>query len=333
MVTVELRSVRNFILNTVSDIFPSNKLSIIIGPNGAGKTTLVKVIAGLIKSEGDVLFDGISVNNLAPYERNIGYVPQNNSLFRNMTVYDNIAYGLCVRKLDKELIRRKVKELLKTFKLEGIANKYPSAISGGEARKVALARALAISPKLLILDEPLAGLDAETAELVKQDILMTIARFKSTVILVTHSIRMAFSKAEHLHVMWRGKVLYSGPLRNLINAKLPEDLRFWMGSTLTIDDILKIDNLRYAVVDGNLIPLIDIKDSSAFSSIVIPPEAVKICKIGNLKGKARKVIKAGSYFKAILDLNGSRTLYTITPVPIKPGEVVRLKVFYAFPVW
>ena len=153
-------------LNDISIHIQSGELVALLGPSGSGKTSLLRIIAGLEGlDEGVVLFDGKNITNVTPKERNVGFVFQHYALFRHMTVFDNIAYGLKVRprktRPSKAAIKEKVTELLRPVKLENFADRYPTQLSGGQRQRVALARALAVEPKVLLLDEPFGALDAK----------------------------------------------------------------------------------------------------------------------------------------------------------------------------
>ncbi len=332
MVEVELRSVSNFILKSVDDVFPSGKLSVVLGPNGAGKTTLLKVIAGVEKYEGSVLIGGEVVDDVPPYERGVSYVPQKNSLFRNMTVYENVAYGLKVRGYGADVIRDRVNSLLKAFKIDHLAKKYPVSLSGGEARKVALARALAVEPKVLLLDEPLSNLDAEAAELFKQELMMTIKAFQVTAILVTHSVLVALQRATHLLLLWGGKALYRGLPAGLGEAQLPEEMYFWLGSVVPIEAIRSDSGLLQAYLSNHSFPLLGSERFSRVKYAVIPPESVKICMEGGVEGEVIKVMRHGPYFRATVVVDGDATIYLTTPAPVREGEITRLKIQYGIPL-
>ena len=331
MVEVTLRSVRNFILKSISTSFPSGKLSVISGPNGAGKTTLLKVIAGLVDYEGSVCFDGECVDELPPYERGVSYVPQSNALFANMTVWDNIAFGLRVRGFNEEYIREKVKELIEMFSLGSVAHRYPVTLSGGEARKVALARALAVDPKVLLLDEPFTNLDVETRAAVEQEVMMTVKKLGRTVLLVTHTIEKAVVNAEKLHILWGGELLFSGRLSELNTEVLPEDVRYWLGSIIEVDGFYHDEGLCYAEVNGFKIPVTCVREVRRFRKVLIPAAAVKICRKGWLKGKVVRTGRSRTYFRVSVRL-GDAVIYAITPIQLKSGEVVSLRISEAIPL-
>ncbi len=334
MVEVQLRNVSNYALKGINDVFPKGKLSILLGPNGAGKTTLLRVVAGLEKYSGHVLFDGRLIDGVPPYDREIAYVPQKNSLFKNMTVRKNIAFGLKVRGFSESEVRAVVKELAESLRITDILDRYPAKLSGGEARKVALARALAINPKLVMLDEPFTGLDAEFSELVKQDIMMSLKHFKKTVILVTHSTKTSLINADSLHILWRGELIYSGKLSQLDTNNLPEDIKYWLGTVLPVDKVITKNGLAMASIGKAIIHLTEVSEKSKIKRIIVLPDSVKICRKGPIKGVINSVYKAGHYYRALINLEGDEELriYLTTPAPVRRGEVVNLEITYGVPL-
>ncbi|MGN0656106.1 MAG: sulfate/molybdate ABC transporter ATP-binding protein, partial [Ruminiclostridium sp.] len=159
----------------------------LLGPSGSGKTTILRMIAGLENPDsGEIIIDGKVVNNIPASERGIGFVFQNYALFRYMTVYDNIAFGLKVKKWDREKIKERVFELMKLIGLEGLEKRYPSQLSGGQRQRVAFARALAPNPQLLLLDEPFAAIDAKVRQELRSWLKGMIEKLGVTSIFVTH---------------------------------------------------------------------------------------------------------------------------------------------------
>lgn len=320
MVKIRLDNVSNFALKSVNVTFPSGKLSVVIGPNGAGKTTMLKVIAGLVSYKGRVFFDDVCVNDLPPYRREISYVPQNNALFPNMSVRENIAFGLKVRGIN---VKERVDEILQTFRLEHVADKYPATLSGGEARKVALARALAINPKAILLDEPFTNLDVEMQAVVNQEIMMIARKLAKTVVMTSHSVKRAIRSAGSLHVLWKGRVVFSGNPAKLDTSVLPEDVRFWLGSVIEVD-ITEINGTYFAEANGFKIPITTSVQEKR-GKVLIPPDSIKICKRGYIEGRVADVRRYGSYFRVCVDV-GKGELYIVTPVAVSKGEKVKLKV-------
>ena len=170
-----------------------------LGPSGCGKTTLLRAIAGLDpQSSGSIIQDGKNISNLPPSERDFGIVFQSYALFPNLTVFQNVAYGLENQRLPKEEIRKRVVELLELVGMPEHTDKYPAQLSGGEQQRVALSRALATSPGLLLLDEPLSALDARVRAALRQEIRALHERLGVTTILVTHDQEEALSMADRI---------------------------------------------------------------------------------------------------------------------------------------
>lgn len=198
-------------LQDISIDIQSGELIALLGPSGSGKTSLLRVIAGLETSDvGEIFFDGHSITNHHPKERNVGFVFQHYALFRHMTVFDNVAYGLKVRprkiRPSKTDIANKVNELLRLVKLENFADRYPTQLSGGQRQRVALARALAVEPKVLLLDEPFGALDAKVRKELRRWLRKLHDEFHITSIFVTHDQEEALDVADRIVVMNNGKI-------------------------------------------------------------------------------------------------------------------------------
>ena len=176
------------------------KLIGLLGPSGSGKTTILRMIAGLeTPDSGEVIIDGKVVNDVPASQRGIGFVFQNYALFRYMTVYDNVAFGLKVQKADKKKIDARVRELIKLVGLEGLEKRYPSQLSGGQRQRVAFARALAPNPQVLLLDEPFAAIDAKIRQELRSWLKEMIGKLGITSIFVTHARRGSVSLLLHLN--------------------------------------------------------------------------------------------------------------------------------------
>ena len=178
------------------------KLVALLGPSGSGKTTLLRMIAGLeTPNSGDIYIDGQRVNDVPAARRGIGFVFQNYALFRYMTVYDNVAFGLELMKMPKKEIKKRVTELLELTGLSGMEKRYPNQLSGGQRQRVAFARALAPNPQVLLLDEPFSALDYQTRLAVSDDVYRIIKDTGKTVIMITHDIAEAISMADRVIVL------------------------------------------------------------------------------------------------------------------------------------
>ncbi len=198
-------------LDSINIDIQTGELVALLGPSGSGKTSLLRIIAGLEHlDQGAILFDGKEITHVNPKERNVGFVFQHYALFRHMTVFDNIAYGLKVRpkktRPSKTDITKKVTELLQLVKLDPLANRYPSQLSGGQRQRVALARALAVEPKVLLLDEPFGALDAKVRKDLRRWLRKLHNDFHITSIFVTHDQEEALDVADRIVVMNNGKI-------------------------------------------------------------------------------------------------------------------------------
>ncbi len=198
-------------LDKVSLKADTGELVALLGPSGSGKTTLLRIVAGLeIADSGEILFQGKDARDQKTKDRNVGFVFQHYALFRHMTVFENIAFGLQVKprmiRPNKAQIHKKVHELLKLVQLDWVANRYPSQLSGGQRQRIALARALAIEPKVLLLDEPFGSLDAK----VRKELRQWLRRFHDdlhiTTLFVTHDQEEALEVADKIVVMNQGKI-------------------------------------------------------------------------------------------------------------------------------
>lgn len=187
------------------------KLIGLLGPSGSGKTTILRMIAGLENPDsGEIIIDGKVVNDVPASERGIGFVFQNYALFRYMTVYDNVAFGLKVQKADKKKIHARVMELVKLVGLEGLEKRYPSQLSGGQRQRVAFARALAPNPQVLLLDEPFAAIDAKIRQELRSWLKEMIEKLGITSIFVTHDQDEAIEVADEIIITNAGQIEQKG---------------------------------------------------------------------------------------------------------------------------
>ena len=226
----------------VSDVcfsIEEGEMFTLLGPSGCGKTTLLRLIAGFYAPDaGQVLFDGRVVNDLPPHERGIGMVFQNYALWPHMTVYENAAYGLKLRKVSPAEIRERISAVLNNVKLDGMADRYPGQLSGGQQQRVALARALVLNPKMLLLDEPLSNLDAKIRIQVRAEIRKLQKDLGITTVYVTHDQEEALTLSDRIAVFNKGKVLQVGPPKALYER--PQN-RF-------VADFIGINNLAEGTV-------------------------------------------------------------------------------------
>ncbi len=209
-------------LDNVDLEIPSGELVALLGPSGSGKTTLLRIIAGLeFADSGSVRFDGNDISDRTARERRVGFVFQHYALFRHMTVFENIAFGLQVRprqyRPSKAQIRAKVQELLKLIQLETLAQRYPSQLSGGQRQRVALARALAVEPGVLLLDEPFGALDAKVRLELRRWLRQLHDEIHVTSVFVTHDQEEALEVADRVVVMNNGRIEQVGSPEEVYN--------------------------------------------------------------------------------------------------------------------
>ena len=232
--------------DNVSFGIEKGKLIGLLGPSGSGKTTILRMIAGLEQPDsGEIIIDGRVVNDVPASERGIGFVFQNYALFRYMTVYDNIAFGLRVQKADKKKIDERVRELIKLIGLEGLEKRYPSQLSGGQRQRVAFARALAPNPQLLLLDEPFAAIDAKVRKELRSWLREMIEKLGVTSIFVTHDQDEAIEVADEIIITNKGRIEQTGtPIEIYHNPKTAFTASFF-GETTFVDDYSKFHNFEH----------------------------------------------------------------------------------------
>jgi sulfate transport system ATP-binding protein len=218
------------ILDNVSLEIPDGSLTALLGPSGSGKTSLLRIIAGLEAPDGGtVVISGENVTAVSPQQRNIGFVFQHYAAFKHMTVQDNVAFGLTIRKRPRQEIDARVNELLGIVGLAGYSHRYPNQLSGGQRQRMALARALAVEPKVLLLDEPFGALDAK----VREDLRAWLRRLHDevhvTTVLVTHDQEEAMDVAGHIALMNAGRIEQVGTPREVYEAPATEFVLRFLG--------------------------------------------------------------------------------------------------------
>ena len=268
----------------------SGELFTLLGPSGCGKTTTLRIIAGFeAPEEGRVYFDDEDVTFKKPYERNTAMVFQNYALWPHMTVYDNIAYGLRLRKVPEEEVRKRVKQVLELVRLEGLERRYPLQLSGGQQQRVALARALVVEPRVLLLDEPLSNLDAKLRIEMREEIKRIQKRLGITTIYVTHDQLEAMSLSDRIAVMKDGRILQVGTPkevyfhpRTVFVAGFIGRSNIFKGTIVESKDVyakIYVDELGVEL-EGTLVE----PGMKGKAAIVIRPENIEVKKPTNLMG-------------------------------------------------
>lgn len=275
------------------------KLIGLLGPSGSGKTTILRMIAGLeTPDSGDIIIDGVRVNDLSASKRGIGFVFQNYALFRYMTVYDNIAFGLRVQKADKKKIDERVRELIKLIGLEGLEKRYPSQLSGGQRQRVAFARALAPNPQLLLLDEPFAAIDAKVRKELRSWLREMIEKLGVTSIFVTHDQDEAIEVADEIIITNKGRIEQTGtPIEIYHNPKTAFTASFF-GETTFVDDYSKFHNFEHI---------------ENVEKAIVRPEFVKVTKKNEVQkykssashGVTKNVLFRGDSIEVVVDVDGT----------------------------
>jgi sulfate transport system ATP-binding protein len=260
--SIEVRGIRktfgSFVaLDNVSLEFATGQLVALLGPSGCGKTTLLRIIAGLdFATDGNIILDGEDASDKHVRERQVGFVFQHYALFRHMTVFDNVAFGLRVKprrhRLPERDIKRNVKELLELVQLDWLASRYPSQLSGGQRQRIALARALAVRPRVLLLDEPFGALDAKVRKELRRWLRRLHDELHITSLFVTHDQDEAVELADRLVLMNRGKVEQEGTVREVYAKPATPFVYSFLGAVNKFTGHVQGDFLR---VGGDVMPI------------------------------------------------------------------------------
>ena len=286
----------------------------LLGPSGCGKTTTLRIIGGFaMPTSGDVLFDGVRINDVPPYQRQINTVFQKYALFPHLNVYENIAFGLRMQKLPEAEIKERVMEMLETVSLKGFEHRRPEALSGGQQQRVAIARALVNRPKVLLLDEPLAALDLK----LRKDMQIELKRIQQqvgiTFIYVTHDQEEALTMSDTIVVMDKGSIQQIGTPEDIYNEPKNAFVADFIGESNIIDGIMPEDNVvqmygrRFPCLDGGFAP-------NEAVDVVIRPEDIDIVPVeqGQLTGTVTSVTFKGMQYDIIVDFRGFKWLIQTT---------------------
>ena len=224
-------------LDGVSVDVPSGSLTALLGPSGSGKSTLLRVIAGLeTPDEGNVVLAGEDVTRVPPQERGVGFVFQHYAAFKHMTVWENVAFGLKIRRRPRAEVKQRVAELLELVQLARLGDRYPAQLSGGQRQRMGLARALAVDPKVLLLDEPFGALDAR----VRKELRLWLRRLHdethTTTVIVTHDQEEAMEVADCVVVMNAGRIEQAAPPRELYDNPANEFVMSFVGPVNRLGD-------------------------------------------------------------------------------------------------
>jgi len=263
-------------LDDVSIDIPEGSLTALLGPSGSGKSTLLRTIAGLEQPDsGQVVIDGRDVTRLSPQDRGIGFVFQHYAAFKHMTVRDNVAFGLTVRKRPKKEIDARVDELLEIVGLAGYQTRYPSQLSGGQRQRMALARALAPSPGVLLLDEPFGALDAKVREDLRTWLRHMHEEFTVTTVLVTHDQEEALDVADRIAVLSAGRIEQIGAPSELYDSPETPFVQAFLGHVTELDGKtvrphdIRLGRNASPEVHGNEIPTTEVREAVVERVVVL----------------------------------------------------------------
>ena len=298
-----------------------------LGPSGCGKTTTLRVIAGfLTPKSGSVLFDGKDITALPPYKRQVNTVFQKYALFPHLNVYENVAFGLRLKKLPEETIRPKVQEMLETVGLKGFERRSINQLSGGQQQRVAIARSLVNQPRVLLLDEPLGALDLKLRKEMQLELKRLQREMNITFVYVTHDQEEALTMSDTVVVMNKGNIQQIGSPQDIYNEPCNAFVARFIGDSNIVDGIMEKDFLvsfaghEFTCVDRGFKPREPVQ-------VVIRPEDVAIVppSIGMLTGLVREVIFKGVHFEMHVDVEGKEWIIHSTQAS-QPGELIGMNI-------
>lgn len=316
---IEFRNiVKNFdgqiVLKGINLDIYENEFVTLLGPSGCGKTTLLRILGGFLDAdEGSVIFGGEEISKKPPYERELNTVFQKYALFPHLSVYENIAFGLKIKKMSKDVIDQKVMKMLKLIGLEGFEDKNTTLLSGGQQQRVAIARALVNEPKVLLLDEPLAALDLKLRKEMQYELKRIQQEVGITFIFVTHDQEEALTMSDTIVVMDKGCIQQIGTPEDIYNEPKNAFVADFIGESNIIDGVMVRDKL--VKMYGREFPCLD----GGFAEnepvdVVIRPEDIDIVPMeqGQLVGTVTSVTFKGMQYDIIVDFRGFKWLIQTT---------------------
>ena len=284
------------------DIY-ENEFVTLLGPSGCGKTTLLRILGGFLDADdGSVVFDGEEISKKPPYERDLNTVFQKYALFPHLSVYENIAFGLKIKKMSKDVIDQKVMKMLKLIGLEGYENKNTTLLSGGQQQRVAIARALVNEPKVLLLDEPLAALDLKLRKEMQYELKRIQQEVGITFIFVTHDQEEALTMSDKIVVMKNGEIQQVGTPEEIYNEPANRYVANFIGEsnilsgTMVEDYKVRFDDITFDCVDFGFRP-------NEAVDVVIRPEDIDIVDVkdGKMTGEVLSVLFKGVHYEIMVE--------------------------------
>ncbi len=311
------------ILSNIDLYINDHEFITLLGPSGCGKTTTLRIIGGFeYPDEGDVYFDGKRINDLPAHKRNVNTVFQKYALFPHMNVYDNIAFGLTIAKVNKQEIRKRVSEMLELVNLKGFEKRNVNLLSGGQQQRVAIARALINHPRVLLLDEPLGALDLKLRKDMQVELKNIQAKTGITFIYVTHDQEEALSMSDTVVVMANGKIQQIGTPTDIYNEPINAFVADFIGESNIIDGIMLDDySVRFAkhtfkCLDKGF-------DKNEPVDVVVRPEDVDVVPVekGMLSGKVTSVTFKGVHYEIIVEIDGFKWMIQTTDYVAPEAEI------------
>lgn len=294
------------VLNNINLEIEENEFLTLLGPSGCGKTTTLRIIGGFETADsGQVLFDGKDMGDTPAYERNINTVFQKYALFNHLNVFDNIAFGLKLKKIPKDEIKERVLEMLRLVNLKGFENRRIDQLSGGQQQRVAIARALVNEPKILLLDEPLGALDLKLRKEMQVELKNIQKRVGITFIYVTHDQEEALTMSDKIIVMNDGIIQQIGTPIDIYNEPINDFVARFIGESNILEGIMPEDykiefsGRMFDCVDFDFYPNENV-------DVVIRPEDIEFTTPdkGMLKGTVKSCLFKGVHYEIFVDVNG-----------------------------
>jgi len=326
-------NVEDFSIRNISLKIEKNEYFVLLGPTGSGKTLLLELIAGFhVPDSGRIILNGVDVTFMPPEERRVGFVYQDYSLFPHMTVEENISFGLKTHGFPREKIEERVKEMMSLMGISHLAGRYPADLSGGEQQRVSLARALAVNPEILLLDEPLSALDPETQNILIEELKKIHQTQNTTILHVTHNQTEALLLADRIGLIMNGELVQVGSPDELFSRPLNESIARFVGIENIFRGKIKSNKNGIAIIDvggREIYAVTEIKegDVDVFirpENIILSKRLLKSSARNVFEGKVVKLTNLGPIMNVELD-NGLKIFITkqsVEEMSLKPGDKV-----------
>ncbi len=314
------------VLDSINIYFNNSEFLTLLGPSGCGKTTTLRIIGGFLQpTSGDVLFDGVRINDVPPHKRRINTVFQKYALFPHLNVFENVAFGLRIAKVPQKEVEQRVTEMLEIVSLKGFEKRKPDQLSGGQQQRVAIARALVNRPEVLLLDEPLGALDLRLRKDMQNELKRIQQQLGITFIYVTHDQEEALAMSDTVVVMDRGRIQQIGTPEDIYNEPKNAFVADFIGESNILDGIMRADYVveffgrKFRCLDKDFAP-----DEPV--DVVIRPEDVDIVPpdSGHLCGTVTSVTFKGVHYDTIVDFKGFKWLIQTTDLH-RPGEYIGIR--------